>query len=157
MLLAVEALACNLQMLREIFTSLSSGESGISTCCREEKETNFRREMHVLSLFCSRSFLPVTFLDEEEGKSAHLFTSALAFNLRLARSTRVAQPIPKFYHACHFHLASCIVSVSQSHQTVLRSVITRTMLPLPAISTSFSCQLSSTLIACPPPSPPPRG
>jgi hypothetical protein len=27
---------------------------------------------------------------------------------------------------------------------------------MPAISTSFSCQLSRTLIACPPPSPPPR-
>ena len=39
--------------------------------------------------------------------------------------------------------------------TVLRSVITRTIDPAPAISTSFSCQLSSTLIACPPPSPPP--
>lgn len=32
-------------------------------------------------------------------------------------------------------------------QTVLLSDMTRTMLPGPAISTSFSCQLSSTLIA----------
>ena len=39
--------------------------------------------------------------------------------------------------------------------TVLRSVMTRTIDPAPAISTNFSCQLSSTLIACPPPSPPP--
>ena len=39
--------------------------------------------------------------------------------------------------------------------TVLRSDITRTMLPGPAISTSFSCQLSSTLMAWPLPSPPP--
>ena len=39
--------------------------------------------------------------------------------------------------------------------TVRRSVITLTMQPAPAISTSFSCQLSKTLIACPPPSPPP--
>ena len=39
--------------------------------------------------------------------------------------------------------------------TVLRSVMTRTIDPVPAISTSFSCQLSSTLMACPPPSPPP--
>ena len=39
--------------------------------------------------------------------------------------------------------------------TVLRSVMTLTIQPAPAISTSFSCQLSSTLIACPPPSPPP--
>lgn len=38
-------------------------------------------------------------------------------------------------------------------QTVRLSVMTRTMLPGPAISISFSCQLSSTLIACPPPSP----
>jgi len=38
-------------------------------------------------------------------------------------------------------------------QTVRLSVMTRTMLPGPAISTSFSCQLNSTLIACPPPSP----
>lgn len=29
------------------------------------------------------------------------------------------------------------------------------MQPAPAISTNFSCQLSNTLIACPPPSPPP--
>lgn len=33
--------------------------------------------------------------------------------------------------------------------------MTRTIDPAPAISTNFSCQLSSTLIACPPPSPPP--
>ena len=38
---------------------------------------------------------------------------------------------------------------------VLRSLITRTILPGPTISTSFSCQLRSTLIACPPPSPGP--
>ena len=38
---------------------------------------------------------------------------------------------------------------------VLRSLITRTILPGPTISTNFSCQLSSTLIACPPPSPGP--
>lgn len=44
---------------------------------------------------------------------------------------------------------------SSCAQTVLRSVMTRTMLPAPAISTNFSCQLNSTLIACPPPSPPP--
>ena len=47
------------------------------------------------------------------------------------------------------------ISNSLPYQTVLRSVITLTILPAPAISTSFSCQLSSTLIACPPPSPPP--
>lgn len=45
---------------------------------------------------------------------------------------------------------------SVPHHTVLRSDMTLTMLPGPAISTSFSCQLSRTLIACPPPSPPPR-
>lgn len=39
---------------------------------------------------------------------------------------------------------------------VLRSVIVLTTDPAPAISTTFSCQLNSTLIACPPPSPPPR-
>jgi len=33
--------------------------------------------------------------------------------------------------------------------------MTLTIHPAPAISTTFSCQLSSTLIACPPPSPPP--
>ena len=38
-------------------------------------------------------------------------------------------------------------------QTVRLSVIVRTILPAPAISTSFSCQLSKTLMACPPPSP----
>ncbi|KAL9043933.1 MAG: hypothetical protein Q9214_002897, partial [Letrouitia sp. 1 TL-2023] len=37
----------------------------------------------------------------------------------------------------------------------LRSDRTRTMLPGPTISTSFSCQLSNTLIACPLPSPAP--
>lgn len=42
------------------------------------------------------------------------------------------------------------------YHTVLRSVITLTTLPNPAISTHFSCQLNNTLIAWPPPSPPPR-
>lgn len=41
------------------------------------------------------------------------------------------------------------------HQTVLRSDMTLMILPGPAISTNFSCQLSKTLIAWPPPSPPP--
>ena len=43
----------------------------------------------------------------------------------------------------------------RSDHTVLRSDMTRTMLPCPAISTTFSCQLSSTLMAWAPPSPPP--
>lgn len=39
--------------------------------------------------------------------------------------------------------------MSLTRHTVRRSVITLTTLPAPAISTTFSCQLSSTLIACP--------
>ena len=45
--------------------------------------------------------------------------------------------------------------ISYYPQTVLRSVITLTIHPIPATSTNFSCQLNNTLIACPPPSPPP--
>lgn len=41
-------------------------------------------------------------------------------------------------------------------QTTRRSVITLTTDPVPAISTTFSCQLNNTLIICPPPSPPPK-
>jgi hypothetical protein len=48
------------------------------------------------------------------------------------------------------------MSLLPTTYTVLRSVITLTILPGPAISINFSCQLSNTLIACPPPSPPPR-
>ena len=51
--------------------------------------------------------------------------------------------------------SATIVSSTEVHfcHTVRRSVMTRMILPAPAISTSFSCQLRSTLIAWPPPSP----
>jgi hypothetical protein len=42
-------------------------------------------------------------------------------------------------------------SVTEKRQTVRRSLITLTIPPTPTISTNFSCQLKSTLIACPPP------
>ena len=42
--------------------------------------------------------------------------------------------------------------VAHAH-TVRLSVMTLTILPAPAISTNFSCQLNKTLITCPPPSP----
>merc|ERR1712072_398898 len=52
-----------------------------------------------------------------------------------------------------FHSSEAVnaeVHVIFNH-TVLLSDMTRTMLPGPTISTSFSCQLKNTLIACPPP------
>ena len=49
-----------------------------------------------------------------------------------------------------------LVLARRGTYTVLRSVMVRTTEPAPASSTSFSCQLRSTLIAWPPPSPPPR-
>lgn len=103
-------------------------------------------------IFKAPDMFPANRLDEDKLQKPNKFTAPMlhghSLRVTLIRDLMIHSHLA---HACHSQSWYLLLIV----QTVLLSVITRTILPFPAISTSFSCQLRSTLIACPPPSPPP--
>ncbi len=102
-----------------------------------------QRGEHALTWFLHR-------LDEDQTQKKYTFTIQIL--------PRHGSPVPTSQDT-GLRDSSCSLTWAEGLglryvvQTVRLSVMTRTMLPFPAISTSFSCQLRSTLMACPPPSP----